>query len=340
MAKLVPLRADDPARLGGYRLRGLLGEGGQGSVFLAEDDDGRQVAVKLLHTPFSGDARARSRFAAELAVARRVAPFCTARVLDADLEGDRPYIVSEYIDGLSLSEVLAAEGPRSVGTMTALAAIHQAGVVHRDFKPANVLLAPDGPRVIDFGIARALDATGTLSSTAVGTPAYMAPEQITGGSISAAADVWAWGATMALAATGRAAFGQDSIPAVMHRILHMAPDLDGLTEPLRGLVSRCLTKDPAGRPSSHLVLVQLLALAGTLPQPGQDAGAQPGLDQMARPDVRQHDPNREPDPRRPLPRHDLPPGREARPGRHGGDSSVDEDMDGPGLKPLHRPHAR
>ncbi|GLW67243.1 hypothetical protein Arub01_54860 [Actinomadura rubrobrunea] len=282
MAEIAPLRPGDPERLGAYRLTGLLGEGGQGSVYLAEDDDGRRVAIKLLHARFSGDAKARSRFAAELEVARRVSPFCTARILDADVEGDRPYIVSEYIDAPSLSEVLAAEGPRSggdldrlaIGTMTALAAIHQAGVVHRDFKPANVLVAPDGPRVIDFGIARALDATGTMSSTAVGTPAYMAPEQITGAPIGPQADVWAWGATMVYAATCRAAFGQDSIPAVMHRILHLPPDLGALTEPLRGLVAHCLIKDPAARPSSHQVLMQLLTLAGSPPRPAAGPGAE------------------------------------------------------------------
>ncbi|MEU6038277.1 ABC transporter substrate-binding protein [Actinomadura sp. NPDC047616] len=279
MAEIAPLRPGDPERLGAYRLTGLLGEGGQGSVYLAEGDGGDRVAIKLLHARFSGDAKARSRFAAELQVARRVSPFCTARILDADVEGDRPYIVSEYIDGPSLSKVLATKGPRSggdldrlaIGTMTALAAIHQAGVVHRDFKPANVLVAPDGPRVIDFGIARALDATGTMSSTAVGTPAYMAPEQITGGRIGPQADVWAWGATMVYAASGHAAFGQDSIPAVMHRILNLPPDLGALTEPLRGLVARCLSKDPAARPSSQQVLMQLLVLAGSLPGPAAEA---------------------------------------------------------------------
>ncbi|TYB43038.1 ABC transporter substrate-binding protein [Actinomadura chibensis] len=274
--EVAPLRAGDPSRLGAYRLAGLLGEGGQGTVYLGEDEPGHRVAVKLLHARFSGDPKARSRFAAEVAVAKRVSAFCTARVLDSDVEGDRPYIVSEYIDGPSLSEVLAAEGPRrgaaldrlAIGTMTALAAIHQAGVVHRDFKPANVLLAPDGPRVIDFGIARALDATGTMSSTAVGTPAYMAPEQISGARVGPAADVFAWGATMAYAANGRPAFGQDSIPAVMHRILNLAPDLGDLHEPLRQIVADCLSKDPALRPASQHVLAHLLDLAGSLPQPG------------------------------------------------------------------------
>ncbi|MES9608994.1 ABC transporter substrate-binding protein [Actinomadura sp. NPDC000929] len=279
MTEVAPLRKGDPSRLGAYRLTGLLGEGGQGAVYLGEDEPGHRVAVKLLHARFSGDPKARSRFAAEVAVAKRVSAFCTARVLDSDVEGDRPYIVSEYIDGPALSRVLAQDGPRrgadldrlAIGTMTALAAIHQAGVVHRDFKPANVLLAPDGPRVIDFGIARALDATGTMSSTAVGTPAYMAPEQISGAMVGPAADVFAWGATMTYAANGRPAFGQDSIPAVMHRILNLPPDLGDLPDPLRGIVANCLSKDPALRPASQQVLAHLLALAGSLPQP---AGAQ------------------------------------------------------------------
>ncbi|WUI02000.1 ABC transporter substrate-binding protein [Spirillospora sp. NBC_00431] len=274
--EITPLRAGDPSRLGAYRLTGLLGEGGQGTVFLGEDEPGHRVAVKLLHARFSGDPKARARFAAEVAVAKRVSAFCTARVLDSDVEGDSPYIVSEYIDGPPLSKVLAAAGPRrgaeldrlAIGTMTALAAIHQAGVVHRDFKPANVLLAPDGPRVIDFGIARALDATGTMSSTAIGTPAYMAPEQISGARVGPAADVFAWGATIVYAATARPAFGQDSIPAVMHRILNLPPDLGDLHEPLRQIVADCLSKDPALRPESQNVLAYLLDLAGSLPQPG------------------------------------------------------------------------
>ncbi|MBW8482161.1 ABC transporter substrate-binding protein [Actinomadura parmotrematis] len=267
-----PLREGDPRTLGPYRLTGLLGEGGQGSVFLGEDEPGARVAVKLLHARFSGDQRARARFAAEVAVARRVEPFCTARLLDSDIEGDRPYLVSEYIDGPSLAQVLAAHGPRrgadldrlAIGTMTALAAIHEAGVVHRDFKPGNVLLAPDGPRVIDFGIARALDATGTLSSAAVGTPAYMAPEQISGAPTGPAADVFAWGVTMVFAACGRPAFGNDTIPAVTHRILNAPPDLGRTPEPLRSLAADCLAKDPALRPTAQQVLVRLLTLAGGL----------------------------------------------------------------------------
>jgi ABC-type oligopeptide transport system substrate-binding subunit/predicted Ser/Thr protein kinase len=275
-----PLRANDPERVGAYSLTGRLGEGGQGVVYLGTAPDGRQVAVKLLHAQFSGDLKVRARFAGELASAKRVAPFCTARILDADVEGDTPYLVSEFIDGPSLRQVVDGEGPRSgdalqrlaIGTVTALAAIHQAGVVHRDFKPSNVLLAADGPRVIDFGIARALDATGTLSSTAVGTPSYMSPEQISGHVVGPATDVFAWGCTMVFAAAGAPPFGQDSIPAVMHRILNREPYVGMLTGPLRDIVLACLVKDPNRRPTTQQILLRLLSHEGVA-LPG--AGAAP-----------------------------------------------------------------
>jgi hypothetical protein len=268
-----PLRTGDPSRVGVYRLTGLLGEGGQGAVYRGEAPDGAQVAVKLLHARFRGDARARARFAAELSHAERVAPFCTARVLDADLDGDQPYIVSEFVDGPPLAELIttggASQGPAleriAIATITALTAIHEAGIVHRDFKPGNVIMGADGPRVIDFGIARALDATGTLSSGVVGTPAYMAPEQIAGGTPGPATDVFAWGCTIAYASSGVTPFGQDSIPAVMHRILHEEPDLSGLTAPLRDTVSACLDKDPARRPTARQVLLRLLGAEDTAP---------------------------------------------------------------------------
>jgi ABC-type oligopeptide transport system substrate-binding subunit len=275
-----PRRANDPEQVGAYTLTGRLGEGGQGVVYLGEAPGGRQVAVKLLHAQFSRDAKVRARFAGELASAKRVAPFCTARILDADVEGDTPYIVSEYIEGPSLRQVVDAERPRSgdalqrlaIGTVTALAAIHEAGVVHRDFKPSNVLLASDGPRVIDFGIARALDATGTLSSTAVGTPSYMSPEQISGHVVGPATDVFAWACTMVFAATGAPPFGQDSIPAVMNRILHQEPYLGMLGGPLRELVAACLTKDPGRRPTTQQILLRLLSHEGVvLPGAGTPA---------------------------------------------------------------------
>jgi ABC-type oligopeptide transport system substrate-binding subunit/serine/threonine protein kinase len=277
MPETAPLRGNDPEQLGAYRLIGRLGEGGQGVVYLGQDPDGEEVAVKLLHAQFSGDVKARARFAGELASAKRVAPFCTARILDADVEGDTPYLVSEYIDGPSLRQVVDAQGPRSggvlqrlaIGTVTALTAIHEAGVVHRDFKPTNVLLAVDGPRVIDFGIARALDNSGTLTtSTTVGTPSYMSPEQISGESAGPPADVFAWACTIVYAATGRPPFGQDSIPAVMNRIVHQEPELGMLMPPLRDVVQACLAKDPRRRPTAQQVLLRLLSNDGvSLPAP-------------------------------------------------------------------------
>jgi ABC-type branched-subunit amino acid transport system substrate-binding protein/serine/threonine protein kinase len=289
MADTQPLLPGDPERLGDYELTGRLGEGGQGIVFLGRSPAGEQVAVKLLLAQLTGDAAARNRFVRELAVTKRVAGFCTAEVLDADVAGDRPYIVSEYVEGPSLRELVRDEGPRrgsalmrlAIGTATALAAIHQQGIVHRDFKPPNVLMGPDGPRVIDFGVARALDANAvTMTSQVVGTPAYMAPEQVAGGAVGAPADMFAWGATIAYAATGDSPFGNDSIPAVMHRIMHVDPDLATLPEPLRELVARCLSKNPAQRPTAHAVLLRLVGGVGG-PAPAPDSRIEPALAQGA-----------------------------------------------------------
>lgn len=284
-----PLQPGDPDRLAGYTLDGRLGEGGQGTVYLGRDADGRVVAVKLLRAALLEDPGARTRFIRELAAAQRVARFCTAQVLDADLAGDRPYIVSEYVDGPSLQEVVARTGPRqgvelerlAIGTATALAAIHEAGIVHCDLKPGNVLLAPDGPRVIDFGIARALDASGTASQV-IGTPAYMAPEQMSLSAVSPAVDVFAWGATMAFAVNGSSPFMANSAPSTMYRVLEGEPDLGGLTGPMRLLVARCLAKDPAARPTSRELLLELLGTGewagSTRPLSGDADGATVALE--------------------------------------------------------------
>jgi serine/threonine protein kinase len=242
------LRAGDPATVAGYVLVGRLGEGGQGVVFLGRSPSGQKVAVKLLHARLAGDAGARVRFTREIAAAKAVAEFSTARVLDADLVGERPFIVTEYVDGPSLQRLVAEGGPCSgaslariaVGTATALTAIHHAGIVHRDLKPANVLIGPEGPRVIDFGIARVLDSTATLTSHAVGTPAYMAPEQLGREPIGPAVDVFAWSATMVFAATGAPPFGNDTVAAVIRRVLRAEPELADVAEPLRGLLADCL----------------------------------------------------------------------------------------------------
>ncbi|MEV4245456.1 serine/threonine-protein kinase [Streptosporangium canum] len=262
-----PLSAEDPQRLGPFELTGRLGEGGQGVVYLGRGPAGEQVAVKLLHHGLASDPDARTRFLREVSVAQRVARFCTASVLHADLAGSQPYIVSEYVPGLSLRQLVDKEGPRrgaalerlAISTATALSAIHRAGILHRDFKPANVLMGPEGPVVIDFGIARALDSPGmTATGMAMGTPSYLAPEQLSEGEVTAAADVFAWGVTMVFAATGRPAFGADSIAVVMNRILTVEPELGGLEGQLRLLVAACLSKDPSRRPTAEELVSHLM----------------------------------------------------------------------------------
>jgi serine/threonine protein kinase len=281
-----PLRPGDPRRLGGHRVLGRIGEGGQGVVYLAEDADGGRVAIKVLHAHFVGDAQAGERFLREADAARRVAPFCTARVLEVAVDDEgRPYVVSEYVEGVSLEELVRSQGPRTrgaldrvaVGTATALTAIHKAGIAHRDFKPSNVLLGPDGPRVIDFGIARALDASHSQEEM-LGTPAYMSPEQISGGPVGTASDIFSWALTMAFAATGAAPFGEDAYPAVMFRVVNAEPRLDGVPEPLRSVLVRCLAKRPEDRPTSAEVLDMLL---GHGESRGADAPPAPSTAQQA-----------------------------------------------------------
>ncbi len=235
-------------------------------MYLGVDEHGDQAAIKWLRPHLAGDAVAAERFAREAAVAQRVAPFCTAKVLATGVHEERPFIVSEYVEGPPLQQVVAEEGPRAdaslyrlaIGTVTALAAIHQAGIVHRDFSPNNVLLAGEGPRVIDFGIAKALDATSTITSTPVGTPAFMAPEQVLGHPVGPPADMFAWGSTMVFAATGTGPFEAESVPLIVNQVLYDEPDLSRLTGPLRELVAACLSKDPIRRPTAEQVIMRLL----------------------------------------------------------------------------------
>jgi serine/threonine protein kinase len=260
-----PLEPGDPVRLGRFELLGRLGEGGQGIVYLGRGTNPgeERVAVKVLRSTV--DANVLERLARELDAIHQVQPFVTAGVIEASAEGDRRYVVSEFIDGPSLQERVDDQGPLSegdlqrlaVGTATALTAIHGAGVVHRDFKPANVLLGPDGPRVVDFGIARLTDAA-TITSGLIGTPSYVAPEQLAGQRPTSAVDIFAWAVTMIYAATGHLAFGADSVPAVMHRIMYEEPDVTALPPSLRTVVLECLDKDPARRPSARDLLLRLV----------------------------------------------------------------------------------
>ncbi|MGW0200157.1 protein kinase domain-containing protein [Nonomuraea sp. NPDC003201] len=266
MPPITELRAGDPSGLGGYEIRGRLGEGVQGVVYLGVDEQGRQAAVKWLRPELAGDGAAAERFAREVAAARRVAPFCTAKVLDSGVHEGRPYIVSEYVDGLALERAVREEGPRTgpalhrlaIGTATALAAIHQAGIVHRDFSPGNVLLGSEGPRVIGFGIARAFDVTSGDTTVPVGDSAFLAPEQLLGDPAGPAADMFAWACTIAFAASGAGPFAGGNMPATVRRVLNAEPDLGRLTGTLRELVAVCLSKDPGRRPTAEHVIHRLL----------------------------------------------------------------------------------
>ena len=254
---LEPLTTSDPGEVAGYRLQARLGAGGMGQVYLAFTAGGRPVALKVMHAWLAGDGAFRHRFEREVAAARRVHGRYTAQVLDADPAASPPWLVTAYVPGPSLREAVQEYGPmpeRTVlilmaGVSGALQAIHAAGVVHRDLKPSNVLLAPDGPRVIDFGIARAAEDTElTGTGHRVGSAHSMAPEQVAGEPVTAAADVFALGALAVYAATGRAAFGAGPELAVMYRIRHEAADLSSCPPGLRPIAGRCLAKNPAERP--------------------------------------------------------------------------------------------
>jgi eukaryotic-like serine/threonine-protein kinase len=282
-----PLETGDPETLGRFELLARLGEGGQGIVYLGRGPGPgeERIAVKVLRS--SVDTEVLQRLARELEAIHKVQPFVTARVIEAATQGERRYIVSEFIDGPSLQERVDARGPLSegelqrlaVGTATALTAIHGAGVVHRDFKPANVLLGPDGPRVVDFGIARLIEAP-TMTSGVIGTPSYISPEQLSGARPTSAVDIFAWAVTMIFAATGRPAFGGDSVMAVMHRILTEQPDVSGVPASLLPVIRDCLNKDPSRRPTARDLLLRLvdpsLADPSRTPGPTLPAAASTG----------------------------------------------------------------
>ncbi|MEV4747946.1 protein kinase [Streptosporangium sp. NPDC049248] len=252
--------------LGPYRLIGSLGKGGQGTVHLALTPQGQKVAIKVLHEHFNGNQMVRERFLREVEATRKVATFSTARVLDVNINEDQAYVVSEYVEGVSLEQLVRDKGPRdedgltrlALATAGALAAIHRAGVVHRDFKPANVLIGADGPRVIDFGIARALDQVTATSGNIMGTPAYMSPEQLAGEAVGPETDVFSWASTMIFAASGRVAFGEDTIPAILNRVINHQPDLTALPRSLRPLAAACLDKQPRNRPTASDIMLRIV----------------------------------------------------------------------------------
>ncbi|WP_354382677.1 protein kinase [Streptomyces sp. PvR034] len=271
-----PLEAGEPRTIGSYRLLGRLGAGGMGRVYLGRSAGGRTVAVKIVHPHFASDDEFRARFRREVAAARRVGGEWTAQVLDADPEAAVPWVATAYVAGPSLDRALAAHGPlpeqsvRAVGAglARALVAVHALGLVHRDVKPSNVMLTLDGPRLIDFGIARASDGTASLTSTgvSVGSPGYMAPEQILGKGVTGASDVFSLGAVLAFAATRQPPFSGDNAATLLYKVVHEDPDLDGIPAgELRDLIGACLAKAPGERPAPEAIAV---ALGGALGAPG------------------------------------------------------------------------
>ncbi len=269
------LQPGDPQLVGPYQLRGRLGAGGMGQVFLGRSAGGRSVAVKIIRAHLATDPEFRERFRREIAVARKVSGLFTAAVIDADVDGPVPWLATAYVDGPSLADGVSQHGPLPTGSVLALAkglaeglsAIHAAGVVHRDLKPANVLLAEDGPRVIDFGISRAVEASAlTHTGLVVGSPGFMSPEQAEGREVGPPSDIFSLGAVLAFAATGEGPFGTGSTPALVYRVVYSPPNLDNLPAEVRPLVERCLAKDPAQRPTA----AQLLAEAGLI-RPGAAA---------------------------------------------------------------------
>ncbi|MFD6904996.1 serine/threonine-protein kinase [Streptomyces sp. NPDC060077] len=249
-------------RIGSYAVVRELGAGGMGTVYLARSRGGRLLAVKVARPELASDAAFRARFRAEVDAARRVGGFHTAQVVDADPDGEPPWLATAYVPGPTLAHFIAAEGPMAEGELRqlgaalaeALQAVHVCGLVHRDLKPGNIIMAPDGPRVLDFGIARAVESTRlTMTGHAFGTPGYLAPEQAEGHEVTGAADVFALGAVL-VAAAGGSAFGEGTPMMLMYRSVHAQADLSPVPEDIRGMVGACLDKDPARRPTTEQLL--------------------------------------------------------------------------------------
>ena len=264
---LRPLEPSDPRQMGSYQLVARLGAGGMGAVYLGRSSEGQPVAVKVIRPEFSDDPSFRERFRREALAAARIAGVCTARVHCADLDGSRPYLVTEFIKGPTLHGYVETQGPitdrallraLAVGLLEALVAVHAASIVHRDLKPGNVILAADGPKVVDFGIAHALELTAiTHAGTIVGSPAWMAPEQLETSDVTAAADVFAWASTVYFAATGTPPFGVGRPEVILYRIAHTSPDLRPIPDFLRCPMAIAFSKDPKVRPTASALLSAL-----------------------------------------------------------------------------------
>jgi serine/threonine protein kinase len=264
-----PLKPNDPETIGRFHLTARLGQGGMGTVFLGEADGEPPVAIKLINSEYAAVPEFRERFRREVNAARRVRSHSTAPVVEASLDDDPLYVAVEFIDGPDLETVVARKGPLrgssleqlAVGVATALRAIHEGGLIHRDLKPSNVLLSPTGPRVIDFGISRAMDGMTQLTKPGqiIGTPAYIAPELIDGRPLTPAADVFSWGGVVAFAGTGRVPFDGRSVHEVLNKVGFHSPDLDGLEPLLRDVVERALSKRPEERPTVARLLDEFSA---------------------------------------------------------------------------------
>ncbi|WP_370268403.1 protein kinase [Streptomyces sp. V4I8] len=267
---MMRLRREDPRVVGSFRLHRRLGAGGMGVVYLGSDKKGQRVALKVIRPDLAEDQEFRSRFAREVSAARRIRGGCTARLVAADLEAERPWFATQYVPGPSLHDKVADEGPLGAAEVAAvgaalsegLVAVHEAGVVHRDLKPSNILLSPKGPRIIDFGIAWATGAsTLTHVGTAVGSPGFLAPEQVRGAAVTPATDVFSLGATLAYASMGDSPFGHGSSEVMLYRVVHEEAQLHGVPDALAPLVRACLAKDPEERPSTLQLSLRLKEIA-------------------------------------------------------------------------------
>lgn len=267
---MMRLRREDPRVVGSFRLHRRLGAGGMGVVYLGSDKKGQRVALKVIRPDLAEDQEFRSRFAREVSAARRIRGGCTARLVAADLEADRPWFATQYVPGPSLHDKVVDGGPLIAADVAAvgaalsegLVAVHEAGVVHRDLKPSNILLSPKGPRIIDFGIAWATGAsTLTHVGTAVGSPGFLAPEQVRGAAVTPATDVFSLGATLAYASMGDSPFGHGSSEVMLYRVVHEEAQLHGVPDALAPLVRACLAKDPEERPSTLQLSLRLKEIA-------------------------------------------------------------------------------